>query len=160
MAQLKFTPTPRAPQGDVIVVEYGDDPAAAAVSINTTFPLTGGGDLHADRTLDVAEFDATNPGVVPASGGSSTDVLHADGSWSAAGGSANISIDEAPTGTINGINDTFTLANTPTGGIFLYVSSISKCWSGVTYNLTGATIVFTAGNIPQTGDLISATYTY
>jgi len=56
--------------------------------INTTAPLAGGGDLTADRTLSVATFGAGASGVVPASGGGTSNFLRADGSWTApAGGS-------------------------------------------------------------------------
>ncbi len=81
-------------------------------------------------------------------------------SWGPGGASANIAVDETPSGTVDGVNATFTLAHTPVGGMFLYVSSIGKCWAGVQYNLVGNSITFTAGNIPATGDLISATYPY
>ena len=56
--------------------------------INTTAPLAGGGDLTADRTLSVATFGTGASGVVPASGGGTSNFLRADGSWAApAGGS-------------------------------------------------------------------------
>lgn len=54
-----------------------------ARSIATTAPLAGGGDLSADRTLTVAEFSSTSAGVVPASGGGTTNFLRADGTWAA-----------------------------------------------------------------------------
>ena len=50
--------------------------------INTTAPLTGGGDLSADRTLGVSDFTSAARGTVPASGGGSTNFLRADGTWS------------------------------------------------------------------------------
>lgn len=51
--------------------------------ISTTAPLAGGGDLTADRTLSVATFGSGASGVVPASGGGTTNFLRADGSWAA-----------------------------------------------------------------------------
>jgi hypothetical protein len=51
--------------------------------INTTAPLAGGGDLTADRTLSVATFGAGASGVVPASGGGTSNFLRADGTWTA-----------------------------------------------------------------------------
>ena len=50
-------------------------------TISTTAPLTGGGDLSANRTLGVNTFGAANSGVVPASGGGTTNFLRADGTW-------------------------------------------------------------------------------
>lgn len=50
-------------------------------NINTTSPLTGGGDLSADRTLAVNTFGAAQDGVVPLSGGGTTNFLRADVSW-------------------------------------------------------------------------------
>jgi hypothetical protein len=50
--------------------------------INTTAPLTGGGDLSADRTLAVSTFSTTVAGVVPASTTADAKRLHADATWS------------------------------------------------------------------------------
>lgn len=54
--------------------------------INTTAPLAGGGDLTADRTLSVATFGAGASGVVPASGGGTSNFLRADGAWAVPAG--------------------------------------------------------------------------
>lgn len=58
----------------------------ATRTISTTAPLSGGGDLSGDRTLTVATFGAAQAGVVPASGGGTSNFLRADGTWSAPGG--------------------------------------------------------------------------
>lgn len=50
-------------------------------TISTTLPLTGGGDLTVNRTLAVNDFSPFSKGVVPASTGTSTDFLAANGSW-------------------------------------------------------------------------------
>lgn len=50
-------------------------------TINTTAPLSGGGDLSADRTLSVNLFGSGVSGVVPASGGGTVNFLRADGNW-------------------------------------------------------------------------------
>lgn len=52
-------------------------------TINTTPPLAGGGDLSANRTLSVALFTDLLSGIVPASGGGTTNFLRADGTWAA-----------------------------------------------------------------------------
>lgn len=49
--------------------------------IATTLPLTGGGDLSADRTLAILSFAGSTPGAVPASPGGTTTFLRADGTW-------------------------------------------------------------------------------
>ncbi len=51
--------------------------------INTTAPLTGGGTLASDLTLDIDLFTSVADGIVPASGGGTTTFLRADGSWAA-----------------------------------------------------------------------------
>lgn len=55
-------------------------------TISTTAPLSGGGDLSADRTLSVVTFSSVASGVVPASGGGTVNFLRADGTWAAPGG--------------------------------------------------------------------------
>lgn len=70
---------------------------------------------------------------------------------------------EIPTGTINGSNDTFSLAQTPspTGSLMLFKNGMFQLvGSGNDFTLSGSTITFEAGNIPQTGDVIVAHYTY
>lgn len=69
---------------------YFGDPISASVgsgfvtnnrTISTTAPLTGGGDLSANRTFAIDVFTGSNPGVVPTSAGSGTKFLRDDGSW-------------------------------------------------------------------------------
>ena len=55
--------------------------ADKTTAINTTTPLTGGGDLSATRTLAVNTFAGSAVGVVPSSVGGSTNFLRADGLW-------------------------------------------------------------------------------
>jgi hypothetical protein len=52
-------------------------------TISTTAPLTGGGDLSANRTLAISNFTSGAAGAVPASGGVATNFLSADGTWKA-----------------------------------------------------------------------------
>lgn len=69
---------------------------------------------------------------------------------------------ETPTGTINGVNDTFTLANTPSpaGSLVLFKNGQEMIAGGADYTLATATITFTAGAIPITGDVLIAFYRY
>ena len=55
--------------------------ADKTISIGVTAPLTGGGDLSANRTIGVSTFTSGASGVVPASGGAPTSYLSADGTW-------------------------------------------------------------------------------
>jgi hypothetical protein len=52
-------------------------------AINTTAPLTGGGNLTADRTLAITAFAGSAAGAVPASPGGTANFLRADGTWAA-----------------------------------------------------------------------------
>lgn len=79
--------------------------------------------------------------------------------WVSPGGTTFVD-SETPSGTINGSNDTFTLAGTPaTGSLHLYKNGIrQRAGSGNDYQLSTATITFEAGNLPQTGDVLLADY--
>ncbi len=50
-------------------------------TISTTLPLTGGGDLSANRTLAINSFAGSAAGAVPTSLGGTANYLRADGSW-------------------------------------------------------------------------------
>lgn len=50
-------------------------------SVNTTAPLTGGGNLASNITLDINVFTSSVKGAVPASGGVGTNYLSADGTF-------------------------------------------------------------------------------
>lgn len=52
-------------------------------TVSTTAPLTGGGALSGNLTLDVSNFTSGAKGTVPASGGGTTAFLRADGTWAA-----------------------------------------------------------------------------
>ncbi len=71
---------------------------------------------------------------------------------------------EIPTGTIDGTNDTFTIANDSGGTEHLYKNGLRQTPGGVDYTYsvisTVPTIVFVAGNIPQPGDNLIVDYRY
>jgi hypothetical protein len=73
---------------------------------------------------------------------------------------SNIVVREVPTGTINGSNVTFGLAQTPVSGKeMVFVNGVlQNVGSGNDYTISGATITFTAGATPQTGDVVLVTY--
>jgi hypothetical protein len=83
---------------------------------------------------------------------------HGEGS-----GSINFADNETPSGTINGVNDTFTLANTvsPAASLSLYLNGqLQISGGGNDFTLSGLTITYAAGRIPQTGDVHRASYRY
>lgn len=69
--------------------------------------------------------------------------------------------DEAPSGTVNGVNDTFTLTQTPspTVSLKLFVDGVLM-YQGTHYTLSGATITFASSYIPVTGQTVFASYRY
>lgn len=78
----------------------------------------------------------------------------------AAGSAAtNFVFNEVPAGTINGVNDTFTLAfaPSPAGSLKLYKNG-SRLTATIDFTLTSLTIVYVAGAIPIAGDAHIADY--
>src|SRR5580692_1114768 len=65
---------------------------------------------------------------------------------------------ETPGGTVNGINATFTLANTPSGSSLLLFRNGVLVQAGLDYSLTGSTIQFVTSGIPQPSDTLVAEY--
>jgi hypothetical protein len=79
--------------------------------ISTTAPLTGGGDLSADRTIVISDFTATTKGAVPNPGGSTGRYLKDDGTWATVPGGTpaddsitNAKLANMPTLTVKGNN--------------------------------------------------------
>jgi hypothetical protein len=72
--------------------------------------------------------------------------------------SSSIVTEEVPSGTINGVNDTFTLANTPIAGtVRVYLRGLRrKSGPGNDYTISGTTL--TMITIPQTGDAFFIDY--
>lgn len=87
---------------------------------------------------------------------------HAFGTIAVSGSGPSFADAEVPSGTINGSNDTFTLANSPSpaGSLQLYKNGQQMIAGGSDYTLTTNSIVFVAGAIPQTGDVLKAFYRY
>lgn len=67
---------------------------------------------------------------------------------------------ETPAGTVDASNVTFTLANAPIGLLLSKNGLVQRAGSGNDYTLSGSTITFEAGNVPATGDILQATYSY
>lgn len=70
--------------------------------------------------------------------------------------SGNFVFNETPSGTINGSNTAFTLANTPTAGtVSVYLNGLLQTVSD-DYTISGSTITYTAA--PIAGDVLRVTY--
>lgn len=72
----------------------------------------------------------------------------------------DVIVNETPSGTVNGTNPTFTLANTPESGtVAVHVNGLrQKSGAGNDYTISGSTITFESGAIPLTGDVILVDY--
>jgi hypothetical protein len=69
---------------------------------------------------------------------------------------------EVPSGSVNGTNATFTLANAPNPAASLQLVKNGQVLQagGFDYTLSGSTITFVTTTIPSTGDLLQAWYRY
>lgn len=66
-------------------------------------------------------------------------------------------VNEVPSGTINGINPTFTLSQDP--NVLILFKNGQEQKVGVDYTLSGSTITFLVGAIPTTGSSLDSYYT-
>jgi hypothetical protein len=117
--------------------------------------LTTKGDLITFSTEPIRLAAGTDGQLLVADSASAGGMKWADGLTA-----ANIIESETPTGSVNGINDTFTLANTPVAGsVKLYKNGIrQRAGAGNDYTIASGTITFLAGNLPQTGDILLVDY--
>lgn len=65
---------------------------------------------------------------------------------------------EVPGGTLDGMNNTFTLANTPLGASLALFRNGIYLTANIDYTLNGQTIQFLAGAVPKPGDILIANY--
>jgi hypothetical protein len=65
---------------------------------------------------------------------------------------------ETPGGTVDGTNNTLTLANTPLGSSLMLFRNGLFLTPTFDYTLTGSTIQFVTGAVPQPGDTLTASY--
>lgn len=74
----------------------------------------------------------------------------------------NFADNEVPSGTIDGSNAVFTLAHTPNPALSLdlFKNGQEMIAGGVDFTLATATITFTAGSKPQTGDTLICSYRF
>lgn len=76
------------------------------------------------------------------------------GAWHFLSGSAGAGVVETPSGTIDGVNDTFTLSKVPV--MLLLLWNGVKLKESVGYTIAGTTITMQAGYIPSSGDILEA----
>ena len=78
------------------------------------------------------------------------------------GGGGGTRVEETPSGTINGSNDTFTLSNSPlSASLNLYLNGLRmRAGASNDYTITGTSITFDPDMIPQSGDSLIASYSY
>ncbi len=98
--------------------------------------------------------------------GTAANCVHVDGSSapcaSGGGGSGpSFSDAETPGGTINGSNTVFTLANAPSpaASLILILDGVVET-QGSDYSISGASVTFINGVVPQTGDTLRGWYRY
>jgi hypothetical protein len=65
---------------------------------------------------------------------------------------------ETPAGTVDGANNTLTLANAPLGSSLMLFRNGLYLTPSFDYSLNGSTVQFVAGATPQTGDRLTASY--
>jgi len=65
---------------------------------------------------------------------------------------------QTPTGTVNGTNPTFTLSATPVILMLFTNGILQNAGAGNDYTISGATITYLTGAIPQTGDVLRAVF--
>ncbi|HUB32809.1 MAG TPA: hypothetical protein VMA31_07265 [Bryobacteraceae bacterium] len=99
-------------------------------------------------------------GLLETAAGVPTDCLHVDGSSGPCGAQAPSFTDaDIPAGVVDGSNATFTLSATPapTASLSLYRNGLLQK-AGQDYTLTGQSLQFAAGAVPQPGDTLLASY--
>jgi hypothetical protein len=143
--------------------------ASPSVTLGTAASAGSSGTaVQADSTI--VAFDVTAPstqafGDAAATGAAAVaarrDHKHAMPAAPATGlVAANFVFGEVPTGTVDGVNAAFGIANTPVAGtVAVHKNGIRQLpGAGNDYTLAGTTITFLAGNLPQTGDNLLVDY--
>lgn len=159
-----------AATGNVLL--SGTAPSWGKVGLTThvsgTLPVGNGGTGVATTPTNGQVLIGNGSGYTLAtiSGGAGITVTNGAGSISLAVNTTTILakgdfvVREIPTGTVNGSNATFTLAATPVSGSeHVFVNGVlQNVGAGNDYTISGATITFLTGAIPQTGDIVRVSY--
>ncbi len=108
-------------------------------------------------TNGVAIIDDT--GALETAAGQIGDCVLVDGTTGPCGGNAPTFADaETPGGTLDGMNNTFTLANIPSGSSLMLFRNGLYMTAGTDYTLTASILQFASNNIPQPLDTLTAFY--
>lgn len=161
------------PLRDVLVSQgtvVGPAPVTSAINISD---VTGLQSQLSIRPQEGIAFAVGRAAVIDSSGeldgasGNLTDCVRVDGSSGPCGSGSgsgvlpSFSDGETPAGTINGSNTSFTLANSPSPAtsLLLYLNGLLMT-QGVDYTLNGNAISFLPASVPQSGDVLTASYRY
>jgi hypothetical protein len=140
--------------------------APAAATIITIADVTGLQNALNVRPPAGTSFSISRSAVIDATGaidgaiGNLSDCLHVDGTSGPCASVSTTFIDaEVPSGTINGSNTIFTLANVPNpaSSLALFRNGLLLTQGG-DYTLASNAVTFQTGALPQTGDVLSASY--
>ncbi len=146
----------------------GPAPETSPIDISDVVGLTNALALTAQKGVGftlgrTAIIDSS--GLIDGAAGNLTDCMHVDGTSGSCGAATGVypgfSDSEVPSGAINGSNTVFSLAfaPSPAGSLNLYLNGL-RLDANVDYTLSTNTITFFVASIPQTGDLLLATYRY
>jgi archaellin len=130
--------------------------AANAVTLAKSGFLSAKGDLVTHTgSAHVAQAVGADGSVLTADSAQTNGIK-----WAVPLAATNFVTGETPSGTVDGVNATFTLANTPTAGtVKIWVNGVRmNVGAGNDYTISGTTITFLTGAIPVTGDLILTDY--
>lgn len=131
--------------------------ADAAVTLAKLGALTTKGDILGYSTTHARLAVGADGTFLKADSSQATGLV-----WAAFSGltTTNFVTSEVPSGTVDGSNTNFTLANTPTAGtVKVYVNGVRmNPGSGNDYTISGNTLTFLTGAIPTTGDVLLADY--
>jgi hypothetical protein len=98
-------------------------------------------------------------GQIETAAGNIGDCVYVDGTAGACGGPSPQFFDaEIPGGVVDGVNQTFTLANPPSGTSLMLFRNGMYMKAGFDYNLTSTIVQFVSGAIPQPEDTLVASY--
>lgn len=141
--------------------------APAAVTSLNIADVTGLQNALNIRPLMGASFTPSRSAVIDATGavdgaaGNLSDCLHVDGTSGPCGSTTSITFvdGEMPSGTLDGMNASFTLANvpSPSTSLLLFRNGLLLTQGG-DYTLSSNAITFVTGAIPQPADVLAASY--
>jgi hypothetical protein len=146
--------------GSQIIVNGGNGTVGTPIVESSVVGLVA--DL-AQRPLKGAGFGTNSVAIVDDSGnletaaGSPGDCVFIDGTTGPCGG-PTFSDAETPGGTVDGVNNTLTLAFTPLGSSLMLFRNGLYLTTNFDYTLSGSTITFLTGALPHPGDTMTASY--